>query len=42
VRIAADDQRLLAKLGILELFDRSEEGVQVEVRESSSGKAIGA
>ena len=44
VRIAADDQRLLAKLGILELLDRSEEGVQVEVRENlHRGKAtVGA
>ena len=40
VRIAADDERLLAKLGILELLDGSEESVQVEVRENlHRGKA---
>jgi len=31
LRIAADDQRLLAQLGILELFDRRIEGVEIEV-----------
>jgi len=34
MRIPADDERLLAKLGILEFLDGSEESVQVEVREN--------
>jgi hypothetical protein len=33
VRVAADDERFPPKRGILELLDRSEEGVQVEVRD---------
>jgi hypothetical protein len=31
--VAADDERLVAELRILELLDRGEEGVQVEVCE---------
>ena len=31
VRVAADDERLLAEPGVLELLDRREEGVEVEV-----------
>ncbi len=33
VRIASDDERLLAQLRILELLDGGEERVQIEVRE---------
>ena len=41
VRIAADDERLLAKLGILELLDRGEERVEVEVREDLAPRGQG-
>jgi hypothetical protein len=34
VRIPADDERLFPQARILELFDRGEEGVEVEVREN--------
>jgi hypothetical protein len=37
VRIAADDERAFAELGLLELLDRGEEGVEIEVREDSHG-----
>jgi hypothetical protein len=33
VRVAADDQRLRLELRVLELLDRREEGVEVEVRD---------
>ena len=33
VRVAADDERLLAQLGRLQLLHGREEGVQVEVRD---------
>ena len=33
VRIAADDERLVAERRVLELLDRGEERVEVEVRE---------
>ena len=40
VRVAADDERLLAQLGVLELLDRGEERVEIEVREDRHrGKA---
>jgi hypothetical protein len=44
VRISADDQRLVAKGRILELLDRREEGVEVEMGENPhAGKAtVGA
>ena len=33
VRVTTDDQRLRAQLRLLELLDRREEGVEVEVRD---------
>src|SRR5207249_11315319 len=33
VRVAADHQRLRPERGILELFDRGEEGIEVEMRD---------
>ena len=44
VRVAADDERLRLQLGRLQLLDRREEGVQVEVRDDhdlSSTSRIG-
>ena len=40
-RIAADDQRLPAQLRILQLLDRSKEGIQVEVRDDHSEQMYG-
>jgi hypothetical protein len=31
--VSADHERLVAKLGMLELLDRCEEGVEIEVRD---------
>jgi hypothetical protein len=40
VRVAAHDERLLAQLRVLELLDRGEERIQIEVGEDSHrGKA---
>ena len=41
VRVAADHQRLLAELGILELLDGGEECVEVEVREDRHERRLG-
>jgi proteasome accessory factor C len=41
-RVAADDDRLAAKLRALELFDRREERVEVEVRDDHGSGRIGA
>ena len=37
LRVAADDERLRAQLRLLELLDRGEEGVEVEVGEDAHG-----
>ena len=33
VRVASDDERFLAQRRVLELLDRREEGVEIEMRE---------
>jgi hypothetical protein len=38
VRIAADDERHEAELRALQLLDRGEEGVEVEVRDDHANK----
>ena len=38
-RIAADDERPRAQLGLLELLDRREEGVEVEMRDDHASAA---
>ncbi len=37
-RIAADDERLLAELGVLELLDRGIERVEIEVRDDARNR----
>jgi hypothetical protein len=34
-RVSTDHERLLAELGVLQLFDRREEGVEIEMRDDS-------
>ena len=40
-RVAADDQRLRAQLGVLELLDRRVERVEIQMRDDHTNKRTG-